>query len=235
MALIDVFNNREKAVAIWALLVLGFAFYKNGRDIGASLYATLRTLLQPKLLLLFAAAAAYSTFVTFASAKVGLWHRDDVKETVYWFIGSGVIFVGQTGGSPNDPALIRKVIRRTLRFTVLLEFFVNLFVFPFWAELLLVPFVFLLIAMQAVASGDASLDTAKPVIDNALSIVTILLLVWAIFSVGHDIHAFFSRHTAERLWVPAVLSLTLIPFLNATARFSQWELARARAQFTDAG
>jgi hypothetical protein len=233
--LIDVFNNREKAVAIWALLVLGLAFNKNGRDIGASLYATLRALLQPKLLLLFAAAAAYSTIVTLAGAKVGLWHLDDLKETVYWFIGTGAIFVGQAVGSPNDPALVRKVIRRTLRFTVLLEFFVNLFVFPLWAEILLVPVVFLLVAMQAVASGDANLDAAKPVIDSALGVVSIVLLAWAIFSVGHDVHAFLSRHTVERLWVPAGLSLALIPFLHAAARYSQWELTRVRAQFADVG
>ncbi len=70
-------------------------------------------------------AAACSALVVLIAARTGLWLREVLTETIYWFLATGAISVANAVASPNDPDLFRKVRRRTFRFTVLLEFFVT--------------------------------------------------------------------------------------------------------------
>ena len=232
VAFLEFLNNREKASVFWLLVIIAFAFTQNGRDLAGSFLGTLRALLHPKLLLLFGCAAAYSALVVYVAAKVGVWHRDILKETIYWFVGTGLIFVGDAVGSPNKPGHLRRVAKKTFRFTVLLEFFVGLHVLPLWAEFVIIPIVLLFAGMQVVAEHDGSTpDVTKRFISAVLIVIGSGLFLWALLSVVHDVHGFASRENAERLWAAPGLSLALLPFLFLAARYSAWELARVRARY----
>jgi hypothetical protein len=57
LAAFDFVNNREKAIIIWAVMLVGFAAYKSD-GFGSSLGAVLRSLFVTKLVLLFGTDAA---------------------------------------------------------------------------------------------------------------------------------------------------------------------------------
>ena len=69
-------------------------FYKNFWGIGKSVIEVLRALLQPKLLLLFGSAFAYSAVIVYVAHEVQLWHEPALKVTIYWFIGTAVVLAG---------------------------------------------------------------------------------------------------------------------------------------------
>jgi hypothetical protein len=226
---LDFLNSREKASVVWLVVIVIFVATKSGRDFAGGVVALVRTALHPKLALLFGSAALYSAAVVYLAANAGVWHRDILKETIYWFVGTGVILVGGAIGSPNKPGLLGRVARKTFRFTIFLEFFVSLYVFPIWVEIFFVPVMIVFSVMQAYTEATSSFKQVHDLANRFLSVVGWALLAWAVFSVVHDLHGFFSRETAERLWVPAGLSVALLPFLFLVARYSEWELARARA------
>jgi hypothetical protein len=125
LALVDVLNAREKAILLWLVAIVAFAAIKSD-GLGSSFWGVLRALASPKLLLLFGTAAVYSGALVFLGNEAGFWHTSATKATVYWFFGTAVILVGNaTQVSPDDPAFVRKLLRGSLKLTILVEFLVN--------------------------------------------------------------------------------------------------------------
>jgi hypothetical protein len=115
LPLVDVLNAREKAILLWLVAIVVFAAIKSD-GLGSSFLGVLRALAAPKLLLLFGAAAVYSSALVFLGKEAGLWHPSATKATVYWFFGTAVILVGNaTQVSPDDPAFVRKLLRGSLK------------------------------------------------------------------------------------------------------------------------
>lgn len=135
----DFLNSREDALLVWSVVLLAYVLYKDPRGIGGSLLGVVRALLAPRLLLLFASALAYSAGLVYLAWWFGVWHTAALKETIYWFSGTGVILLGQAiMASPTDPQFARRVLDRIVGVTVLIEFAANLYAFPLGVELVLV-------------------------------------------------------------------------------------------------
>ena len=146
------FNSREDALLIWTAVVLGYAIYKSPREIGRSLFAVVRSLVAPKVLALYVVAFGYSAALVYGAAQAGLWHEAALKETIYWFVGSAVVLVGQAVITTKDPpSPARRVFGRVLAITVFVEFAANLYAFPLGVEIPLTFVMLLFIMLQAYA------------------------------------------------------------------------------------
>jgi hypothetical protein len=86
----DVFNSREDAVLIWLVVVSIFVLSKDFRGITSAVFAVIRSIIHPRLLLLFGTAFAYSACLVFAAARLGLWHQPALKVTIYWFLATAL-------------------------------------------------------------------------------------------------------------------------------------------------
>jgi hypothetical protein len=153
-------NSREDAILVWTAVVLGYLLYKNPRGIGGSFLAVLRSVFDPKLLLLFGSLAAYSGLLLYGAEEIGVWHAGDsgIKAAVYWFVGTGLVLVGEAvmWARPDDAYLLRRVVKRVVGVTILIEFIVNVYALPLGYELVLVFTVLLFGGMQVVVQYDAT-------------------------------------------------------------------------------
>lgn len=218
---------------MWAVLILGFCFYKGPREIGGSFLAVLRSVLHPKVLLLFGLAGAYCAAWILAANKLGLWHTTAIKETVYWFVGTGLALAGNATQATPNTALWKQVVRRALRVTIFIEFAVNLYVFPLLVEFVLVFILLAFIGMQVVAQHDPKIDVlTRKVIDGVLIAIGVFLLISFTVHAIFDLHGFLSRENAERVLVVPAMTLGFIPFVYLVAWYSQRELANLRKQFS---
>jgi hypothetical protein len=232
LAVIDFLNPREKAWLVWLLVILAFAFYKGGRDIGRSTWDTVRAATQPKLLLLFGIAAAYSAGVVYLASRFGFWHTSATKETVYWFFGTALAVVGNaTGMSPNDPDFVRKLVGRAVRWTIVVEFLVNLYVFPLAVELFLTPLIIAFVGMQVGARYQPTEATVRKSIDGVLVAIGLALMLYVAVEVLSDPGGFWTREHAEGFLVAPALTVALVPLLFLVAWYSRRELEAVRRQF----
>jgi hypothetical protein len=231
LALLDFFDSREKAVALWGAAILTYAAVK-GEGVAPSMVQVVRSLLAPKLLLLFGSAAVYCAALVFVADWLGFWHTTAVKETSYWFITGGAVLAGRGVGhaAPFDRAFYLKLIRHAIRFTIVVEFLINLYVFPFLAELVLVPFIVLFVGMQVVAAYDDSVKAARKPIDVVLITMSLFLLIHAAVEAIADPGALFTRENLESVLIAPALTFAFIPFLAAWAWISRRELDNVRKQ-----
>jgi hypothetical protein len=234
LAVLDVLNPREKAVVFWLVAIVLFAAIKSD-GLASSFLGVLRAFATPKLLLLFGSAALYSAALVFLGKEAGAWHTSATKATVYWFFATGVILVGNaTQVSPDDPAFFRKLLRGSLKLTILVEFLVNLYVFPLVVELLLVPLILLFIGMQVLAEYEPTTAPVRKLINGVLGMIGVGLMLYVAVRALGDLGGFLTRENAEDFLVAPVLTLALIPFLCLVAWVSKRELDTLRKRWLSA-
>ena len=230
LGLLDFLNSREDAILFWTVVIFGYAFSRNPRGIDSGLLGAVRTLYW-KLLIFYGFLAAYCALLVAGAERLGLWHMSSLKPTIYWFVGSAVVLGGMALTSPN---YLRSALKRVTGITILVEFIVNLYVFPFAYELVLVLIATLFIGVQ-VLQHDASTDPrARRFIDGTLVTIVLIYLIYFVISALGDLDRFLSRENAEAFLVGPALTLALIPFLYLARRLSQWEQERIRRRFRSA-
>jgi hypothetical protein len=233
LAFLDYLNSREKAIIAWAVVLVGVAAYKSD-GLGSSLGAVLRSIFLTKLMFLFGAAAAYCAALVLAANKLGLWHTSAIKPTTYWFFGSGVVLAGSAITGRDDPDFVAKLVRRAVRFTLIVEFLVGFYVFPLVVELLIVPFIVLFVGMQVVAGNDPTLAPAKRVIDAVLIAFGFGLMLWVALEAATDPHGLLTRENAEDFLLAPALTLAFVPYLQFVAWHSRRELENVRKRWRTA-
>ncbi|MDQ5822323.1 MAG: hypothetical protein M3540_12860 [Actinomycetota bacterium] len=229
----DFFNSREDALLLCVVAIIGYAIYKDPRGILGSFASLLRALAHIKLLLLFATAAAYAAGLAYVGHRFGIWHRTALKETIYWFLGTGVVLVGDaTQANPRDPKSFRKLLRRAIRLTLLMEFLINLYVFPLLVEIVLIPLILMFYAMQLVApKDDPQYTLTRALIDGVLAAAGFVLIAYVAIRMLTNFDGFATRENAEDFLIAPVFTLALLPLLYVIAGVSRREQENLRKRW----
>jgi hypothetical protein len=228
----DVLNSREDAILLWTLLIVGFAIYRNPRGIGGAFLNLVRDAVDPRLLTLFGSALVYSALLVYAAKEADLWHTTALKASVYWFVGTAVVLISDavTGASPRDRDFIRRVLKRVVGVTILLEFLVNLYAFPLAVEMVGVGVALTFTMLQIVVEHNPSADPhVRTFIVGTLATVGLVYFgYFAVRGVGDLLDGAVSRGRAEELLVGPALTLALIPLLYVVAWWSRREKENLR-------
>jgi hypothetical protein len=232
-AFLSILDSREKAAVIWLAAIVGYGTLKARRDIGSPVVLLLRTIFHWKMLLLFGAAAGYCVAVVAVARWAGLWQPTAAKETVYWFFTGGIVLVGGavSRAKPSDPDFYRDVLRQAVRATIVIEFLVNLYVFPFFVELILMPIMLLLVVAQLIATNDPALASLRRPIEVVLIATGVFLLVHVTVAATGDPTGLVSRENAETLLIAPAFTVAFLPFLGAWAWVSRREQENLRRRF----
>jgi hypothetical protein len=224
---IDLFDNREKAVGIWLLVFAIGALCI--RDVRRQVPGLLKTMFGATLVIPFLLAVAYVSGVVIGLAEIGLWSRDLLDVTLFWFFGAGLWMFGTVGLHGPDPELFGRIIRRRLLAAVLvIEFVANLYVFNLAVELMLVPGVVFLVLLDAAAETKPEYARVKTITEGALAVFGVFLLVRAANIVLSDPGSFATSETVMRFLLPILLSAAFLPFVYLLALWVLYEQAFTR-------
>lgn len=231
--MVEFLNSREKAVVIWTVIVLALLLWKYP-SIVRPILSPVRDLFALKLTFAWVLAAMYTAALVLATRTSGLWHTTATKETVYWFFGAGLVLSGSAIATKRfDREYVRRIARKALRLTILVEFLVNLYVIPLAAELVIVPLVSLFVIAQVVAERDPSLGAARKVLDSVLLLIGLGIFVWVIVRASTDLHGLVTREHTEALLVAPAFTLAFVPFLYAIWRWSCWDRERVMGRWRE--
>jgi hypothetical protein len=132
---------------------------------------------------------------------------------------------------PSDPSFYRTLLRQALRFTIVIEFLMNLYVFPFVVELILVPIILLFVGLQVVAAYDPEHAPVRKAVDGVLATIGFILLGYAAVVAILDPSGLLTRENAETLLVAPALTCAFVPLLWAWAWVSRREQENLRRRF----
>ncbi len=226
-----ILNSREDAGLIWTVIVLAFVIYKAPGVVG-NLVHLVWLVIKPPLVFLFGGAALYCAVLLTVASEVGLWEPSATKETVYWFLGTGLVLAAHATKAQPDPDYARALFRRALAAAILIEFIVNFYVFPVAVELVFVPLVGLLGVMEFWNKGQAEPDPRlAKLTGGGLAILGWVVLVSVLVRIGLRPADLLTRTTLERVLVVPALTIGFIPFLYLVALWSRRQQENLQRRF----
>jgi hypothetical protein len=225
-------DNREKALLIWVgVLVAGGLATRAGRDF----VQTLLDILRGRFSLVVLAYVLYVAGVVLGLAYLGLWTPTLASVTTFWFAGPGMVMFFTSNAATTDPHYLRGLVRRALWFLLGVEFVVNLYLLPLAIEILLVPVLTVIALFGVLPPETKGAPGAKKFSQTVLAAFGIFLFLRFAVGVATDFSSFASSETLARFWLPAALTVAVLPFFYMLGVYMLYEQAFLRLGFVMEG
>jgi hypothetical protein len=226
----DIFNTRETALFVWSALFLAVLLWKAGTR--RALTSLLMTLARAKALHQYwAITLLWITCEVLVLQWAGLWSLDHLKATIFWALAVPMTATWRIHQLSQKEKYFVAALRDTFALTVLVEFLVDFYPFPLWAELLIVPLAF---GVTLLFEFGKTMDGVEP----ATKLFGWLLAAFGTFLLGHaalsafaDAQALFSLETLSDLVGPILLTVLFLPYLYGVAVFITYANAFRCLQF----
>lgn len=180
-------TNRDLAGLFWLgvlVVALGWGIVARS-EIRSGTKGVVVAVMKPLIIGPVVAVAGYVALLVVGADALGFWKGAMLKDTIEWFISSGLGLVFVAVAVADGKRSMGEVARRALRLTLLVEFFVSMYVFSLPVELVLVPFITLLLILQAVAGMNDDYAQLKRVLGGvsalfggAILLCVAVRLVW---------------------------------------------------------
>jgi hypothetical protein len=225
VSFLNVLSDREKAIIVWfCILSIWLLTKKSVRDgLKSPLGSILKILFSVKVGIPLLLMGTYLGLLLFFASRLNIWDISLLKDTLLWFFGTACIMFGSTDKAGQDSKYFKDVILDTLKFSVILEFVVNLYVFNIFVELILVPLVSLVAGMLVIADKKNEYATVKKVLNGVLIIAGLAMLIYALVHVFSDFKDFATIGNAKSFLLPIALTIAFLPFMYCLTLWARYE------------
>lgn len=221
MNVLATLNNREIAAAIWLLIALVWALF-NG-NIRHALLAVLKAFVTKKIIVPFALMVLYILAMILCFERFGFWNVSATKDTIIWATGSAFITFVNLNKVAQDERYFESAILDNVKFTVILEFIINLYVFSLIIELVLLPVISLLVVLNAVVESKPEYKRVKTLLNSVLGLLGLVVIVFTVREILIDMEGFVSIENLKSFFLPLLFTLTFLPFVYLVALYIQYE------------
>lgn len=216
-------TNRDIASVVW---ILAFATWGlSHRKVRHSLKGVVRAALHPKLLASVVALGVWSGGIIGLSHRLGLWKPELTKESMVWFAGVGLPLLFRVTDLRSDEHFLRRVALSALKLAVVISFFVNFFALPLIMELLLQPFLLVVIVMTVVTERSPAHASTKHLLEAILALVGFALAGYVFYRFSQEWGDLDLLDTGRRALLPVWLTVGALPMLFCFAVVAAYDQA----------
>jgi hypothetical protein len=217
-------DNRELAALIW--LGIGLVWALSQQKIRSAFGDGLRAFFKPIIFLPLLVMLAYIGLEIWLGLRLGFWNAGLVKGTVIWAVASAAVLYFNAASAAGDPRFFRKTLAATVGVVVFVEFFVNLFVMPLWAEFfILQPLLAGLAVLAAVAGFREEHRPLKNVFETLLALLGVAVFVFAAWQLYTNWPSLDRSQTVRKLLLPIWLTFGLLPLLYVMSLYVNYDCA----------
>lgn len=214
-------NNREKAVAIWLFVFLIWVLTK--KEVRSSVLDVLKSIFLTKLSIIFLTSFIYIFSTIFLLYKIKFWDPSLIKDTLIWIFSSGLILLINVNKATGDTGFFKNSLKDSIKLSVALEFIMNLYTYSFLFEMIFIPTLLLIVAMNTLSGYKKEFNQIKKITDWLLSIVGIYTLIYTLFHLLPNIRFYLSIYNLHALLLPLILTILYLPFLYLLATYMAYE------------
>jgi hypothetical protein len=217
-------NPRQIAIVAWGAIAVVALVPKPG--IRRSVAGVVKAMMARQFVIASVGSLLWNAAVIYALHCVGFWDASLWWDTtVFVLIGTLALVWRMMEEKDYTHSFFVKAALTNLGIGVLLETFVSTYTFGLVTELVLVPWLFLLGAMLAVAqSSDQYRSIVKP-LTFLVSVTGLAMLSHAVAGAIADQQNFLTMQTLQWLLLPFVLTAAFLPYLFALRVWTTYELA----------
>ena len=228
MAIISEFNNRELSLIIWILIFCIWVTFQ--KKVRKSAFSLVKAFFAKKLVFGYLFMLFYIVLIVIPLYFFGIWNFSWIKNTLFWIICVAFVMLMQFQKA-NKEHFFKNTIKQNFKILVVVEFILNLYVFNFWIEMLIIPFSALLGGMIALSESDKQYTEARKALNFLLLIISLIFIVYAIYMIITNFSDFASESNLVDFVLPILLTIMFIPFIYFVALYSSYENLFIRMKF----
>lgn len=225
----ELLSTREMALGIYFILIIVWVL-SNGKT-RKSAGQLVRVACTRKLVIPFLGMITYAGVWVYVFSLIPVWKWEYLKDVVTWMLFAGIPVCFNAVSQKDEKHYFRNIVTNNFKYTTLSEFFLGIFTFSFFVELILQPILFFLFAMQAFLESDEKNRKTKSMIDKAIVIAGILILF---FSIRKAVDTYRQLGAIDILFsflIPIVLSIVYVPVAYSFAVYAKYEVLFIRMGF----
>lgn len=228
--MIEIFNSREISIGIWLLIVfICSLFKKTFREF----YKNIITIFfSRKIIIPFTLMIIYVIISIYLLSINKLYPENQIKNSVLWFISSASITFFKLSRIKNPKKFFLTALKDNFKIIILVEFIISFYTFGLIIEIILVPFLFLIIYLKAIAEFKKENQEILPLINFILSTISIITIVFTVYKLYTSNDSFLQNKTFYDFIIPIRLSILIIPFHYFLYKYISFESIYIRTQLT---
>lgn len=206
-------DNREIMTMFWLGVFLIWAWSKNKKGITRSFVRVGKMLFEPKILIPLLLSIGFFFVAVRLVQLIGFWAPSLWKDGIVWYftIGIGSLFTANKALNDND--YFKKLFISLIKMDVFLVFYLQLFVFPLYVEFFFVPFMMILVALQAYSQISEQYESVTKFLNTVLTLVGIFLFYYTIKSTVNTPAEAFSISNVFAFTLPILLTVFYMPYI----------------------
>ena len=224
----DLFNNRETALALWGALLIIWLLIKS--DFKLKITPLLKSFFNKHIIILFSIVILYVLATVIALNQLELWDTSQTKNTLIWIIAVALTATFDVSKNDKTP-LFSHTLKSNLGFLALVEFLVNSQTFSLTTEFILFPVAAALTLVISHSAKTKKNINVKYLAENLLAILGVLMILWACFQLYKNYSNTINFNSLQAISTPALLSVCYFPFIFVLSFFFRYERFNVGLQY----
>lgn len=219
--ILDSFSTREIALFIWILISLTLMLFS--KSIRNSIFGFLKALFIKEFIFILFLFFIHTLFYVFVLHKVNLWHMSLLKDTAFWMFGFGCVTMFNVNDL-NKNSDFKKLLIEVIKWTVIIEYFVNFFTFSLITEIIILPILVWFSMMQVYASYEEKYKQVENMMKFIIGGFSVFIFFFSLYKTITNSSDFFTIENLKTFLLPVILSITFLPFLYIFNLVVKYEL-----------
>ncbi len=141
---------------------------------------------------------------------------------MFWLFSVGIILVFNINDAKNT-GFFKGIFFSAIKWTIILEFVVNLYSFSLFAEIIILPVLFFLLVTQALAELDKKHKVVLNFLRNIIAIVGLSIFSYSLYKTIVNFDDVLTFQNLFMFLLPSTITILFIPFVYLLALYSTYE------------
>lgn len=191
-------------------------------------FSVIKCALSRKLVIWYILTLIYFIGMIIILIKCGFWEKRLLKDTVIWFITTGLISCGKAIGKAKDAEYFKEQIKNNFKLIVILQFVLNLYTFSFIVEVILMLVMTILSVCIVILDikeefKNESGRKLKRLLNIIQSFIVLLILYYSIREIIINIGNIIIIDKIKDVALPIILSSMFIIYIYLFCIYSSYE------------
>lgn len=226
---IDVFTTREIATVIWICIIFSILLFQ--KQTRASIINVIKTALHKKVFFYFLTYLCYLSLITYLLFYLELWDISNLKDSVIWFIFSGLPIGVTVATTKLEVDFWKNVILDNLKLIAFVAFIISSFTFSLIIEFVLLPIITFIVLLNTFAKRAEIYKPAEKITNAVLVGFGIFLLSYSLYRALNEIYVIGNINTLKNFMIPVVFSVISIPYMYTFKLYVEYEQLFIKLKF----
>lgn len=221
-SVVNSLSTREMAIILLliAFLIIIFSIKSTRKAV----FDVLRGFFAIKLIIPFIGMALYMSLILYLLSFMELFNVNLIKDAIFWFIiGAIPLFLKANDINKKYKNFFRKNTFECFALPAIFSFLINFYTFNVIIELILIPILIFIMLSIAVSKTNEKYKPTEKFFSAILVIIFVCLFLNFISSLSINLNRFLNINTLITFILPAILTITLLPYIYALALYIEYD------------